>query len=231
MKTSTSTVWPENIPQPKEPIRVALVGTGNRSRTVYMPLFEFLKPYFKLVAVCDPVKANCDAAAELLARARLVRPAATGEGPAHGSGHHHRAGGCAPRHLGVPERARHPPHLRDLVRRDPDPGARDVRRRGKEQCGHARHGKLHPHARVPPGRRSARQRIDRSDPTGGVVRRTHRLPQQLGVDPLSPASGCRNGCRASTTPCRPRRSPPSRSAGMWTSTTRPVTTSSRTICW
>ena len=47
-------VWPENIPQPKEPIRVALVGTGNRSRTVYMPLFKFLKPYFELVAVCDP---------------------------------------------------------------------------------------------------------------------------------------------------------------------------------
>jgi len=65
MNTSTA-VWPDEIPQPKQPIRVALVGTGNRSRTIYMPLFEFLKPYFELVAVCDPIKANCDAAAELL---------------------------------------------------------------------------------------------------------------------------------------------------------------------
>jgi hypothetical protein len=65
MNNSTE-IWPNQIPQPKEPIRVALVGTGNRSQTVYMPLFQFLKPYFKLVAVCDPVKANCDAAAELL---------------------------------------------------------------------------------------------------------------------------------------------------------------------
>jgi len=64
--TNSTEVWPDEIPQPSAPIRVALVGTGNRSRTVYMPLFEFLKPYFDLVAVCDPVKANCDAAAERL---------------------------------------------------------------------------------------------------------------------------------------------------------------------
>ena len=47
-----------------EPLSVALVGTGNRSRLVYRPLFEALKPWMKLVAVCDPVRESTDAFAE-----------------------------------------------------------------------------------------------------------------------------------------------------------------------
>ena len=47
-----------------EPLSVALVGTGNRSRQVYRPLFEALKPWMKLVAVCDPVRESTDTFAE-----------------------------------------------------------------------------------------------------------------------------------------------------------------------
>ena len=47
-----------------QPLSVALVGTGNRSRQVYRPLFEALKPWMKLVAVCDPVRESTDAFAE-----------------------------------------------------------------------------------------------------------------------------------------------------------------------
>ncbi len=47
-----------------EPLKVALIGTGNRSQTTYRPLFEFLKPWVNIVAVCDPVKESADAFAE-----------------------------------------------------------------------------------------------------------------------------------------------------------------------
>ena len=43
-----------------EKLRVALVGTGNRSKTTYRPLFDYLKPWIELVAVCDPVKDSAD---------------------------------------------------------------------------------------------------------------------------------------------------------------------------
>ncbi len=43
-----------------EPLAVALIGTGNRSQTVYRPLFEALKPWVKIVAVCDPVRESAD---------------------------------------------------------------------------------------------------------------------------------------------------------------------------
>jgi len=59
-------VWPDEIPHPEECVRVALVGAGNRSQTIYVPLFEYLAPWFKVVAVCDPVKENCDAVAAQL---------------------------------------------------------------------------------------------------------------------------------------------------------------------
>ena len=49
-----------------EPLSVALIGTGNRSKTTYKPLFEFLKPWVEIVAVCDPVKESADAFAESL---------------------------------------------------------------------------------------------------------------------------------------------------------------------
>ncbi len=47
-----------------EPLSVALIGTGNRSKTTYRPLFDSLKPWAKIVAVCDPVKASADEFAE-----------------------------------------------------------------------------------------------------------------------------------------------------------------------
>ena len=48
------------------PINLALIGTGNRSQTVYAPLFELLRPWVRLVAVCDPVHKHADAYAEQL---------------------------------------------------------------------------------------------------------------------------------------------------------------------
>jgi hypothetical protein len=54
------------IPMPDEPLRVALIGAGNRSRTIYAPLVESLAPWLRLVGVCDPVREHADAlAAEL----------------------------------------------------------------------------------------------------------------------------------------------------------------------
>ena len=47
-----------------QPISVALIGTGNRSQTVYRPLIEAVKPWVNLVAVCDPVRDSADAFAE-----------------------------------------------------------------------------------------------------------------------------------------------------------------------
>ena len=49
-----------------EKLRVALVGTGNRSKTTYRPLFDYLKPWIELVAVCDPVKGSADEFAQSL---------------------------------------------------------------------------------------------------------------------------------------------------------------------
>jgi hypothetical protein len=43
------------------PVEIALIGTGNRAQTIYQPLFEGLKPWVRLVAVCDPVRENADA--------------------------------------------------------------------------------------------------------------------------------------------------------------------------
>jgi predicted dehydrogenase len=54
------------IPVPADPVRVALIGAGNRSQTIYQPLFSSLKPWIQVVAVCDPVKANSDALAAAL---------------------------------------------------------------------------------------------------------------------------------------------------------------------
>lgn len=49
-----------------EPLSVALIGTGNRSKTTYKPLFDFLKPWVEIVAVCDPLRESADAfAAEI----------------------------------------------------------------------------------------------------------------------------------------------------------------------
>jgi len=56
----------KNICFPKEPVRVALIGTGSRANQSYQPKLEFLKPWINEVAVCDPVKEHCDAMAELV---------------------------------------------------------------------------------------------------------------------------------------------------------------------
>lgn len=51
---------------PGEPVKIALIGAGNRSRTVYAPLFDALKPWVDVVAVCDPFRPNADALAARL---------------------------------------------------------------------------------------------------------------------------------------------------------------------
>jgi predicted dehydrogenase len=51
---------------PSQPVDVALIGTGQRSRTIYAPLFGSLAPWMRLVAVCDPVRDNADALAAQL---------------------------------------------------------------------------------------------------------------------------------------------------------------------
>lgn len=52
------------IPIPKEPVKIALIGTGMRSRTIYKPLFSALTPWVEVVAVCDPVREHADAMAD-----------------------------------------------------------------------------------------------------------------------------------------------------------------------
>ena len=48
------------------PLRVALIGAGNRASTVYAPILPHLGKWLDLVAVCDPVKEHSDRlAAEL----------------------------------------------------------------------------------------------------------------------------------------------------------------------
>ena len=54
------------LPYPKEPVRLALIGAGHRSHTIYRPLFEDLKPWISLVAVCDPVREHADDLAQAL---------------------------------------------------------------------------------------------------------------------------------------------------------------------
>ena len=54
------------LPTIKEPVRLALIGAGNRSMNIYRPLFKGLKPWIDLVAVCDPVKEHADTLAQVL---------------------------------------------------------------------------------------------------------------------------------------------------------------------
>ena len=54
------------VPPLENPVRVALVGTGNRARTIYLPLFTALAPWVTIAAVCDPVAEHADAAGEAL---------------------------------------------------------------------------------------------------------------------------------------------------------------------
>ncbi len=45
----------DTLPLPAEPLRLALIGAGNRAQTIYLPLWESLRPWCRPVAVCDPV--------------------------------------------------------------------------------------------------------------------------------------------------------------------------------
>jgi predicted dehydrogenase len=47
-----------------QPVEVAVIGTGHRSRTIYQPLFSSLTPWVRVVAVCDPVREHAQAYAE-----------------------------------------------------------------------------------------------------------------------------------------------------------------------
>ena len=51
---------PATVPVPSAPLRLALIGAGFRSQVVYQPLWESLRPWCVPVAVCDPVKDNCE---------------------------------------------------------------------------------------------------------------------------------------------------------------------------
>ena len=51
---------------PTDPLKIALIGTGGRARGQYCPIFKFLQAWVEVVAVCDPVRKNCDQAAEML---------------------------------------------------------------------------------------------------------------------------------------------------------------------
>ena len=52
-----------DIPKLDTPVKIALIGTGNRASTIYKPLLSSLTDWVDVVACCDPVKKNCDAAA------------------------------------------------------------------------------------------------------------------------------------------------------------------------
>jgi hypothetical protein len=56
----------QTLPIPDQPLKVALVGTGTRSQTIYGPLLTALAPWVEIVAVCDPVRENADRFAQSL---------------------------------------------------------------------------------------------------------------------------------------------------------------------
>lgn len=47
-----------NQPVPDQPLEIAVIGAGKRSRTIYGPLWPALKPWCEVVAVCDPQATN-----------------------------------------------------------------------------------------------------------------------------------------------------------------------------
>ena len=47
-----------SLPIPAQPLKLALIGAGSRTQTIYQPLWESLKPWCVPVAVCDPVATN-----------------------------------------------------------------------------------------------------------------------------------------------------------------------------
>jgi len=55
-----------NIPKPDKPVKIALIGTGNRSALIYQPLLPSLTDWVDVVACVDPVKEHCDSVAAAL---------------------------------------------------------------------------------------------------------------------------------------------------------------------
>ena len=115
------------LPVPSDPVKIALIGCGNRARSIYQPLFSSLKPWVELVAVCDPLKNHCDEMAAALevppyydVRA-LVRdkPMEAGLIVVPVPGHHSL--------VGLPVRKSHPQPLRDLLVQHGVPGTADDR--------------------------------------------------------------------------------------------------------
>lgn len=49
-----------------KPVDVAMIGAGNRSTTTYQGMFQSLRPWLNLVAVCDPVQENADRYADAI---------------------------------------------------------------------------------------------------------------------------------------------------------------------
>lgn len=54
------------VPEPGEPVSIAIIGAGFRSTQIYTPLYQSLIPWVKVVAVCDPVKEHADRVASAL---------------------------------------------------------------------------------------------------------------------------------------------------------------------
>ena len=54
------------LPIPETPVKLALIGAGHRSQTIYRYIFDDLKPWLELTAVVDPVKEHADALAGTL---------------------------------------------------------------------------------------------------------------------------------------------------------------------
>ncbi len=49
-----------------QPVRIALIGAGNRASTVYAPLWDNLREWLRPVAVCDPIQTHADGYADQL---------------------------------------------------------------------------------------------------------------------------------------------------------------------
>ena len=54
------------MPELDAPVKLAIIGAGNRSTVVYQPLFKLLKPWVDIVAVCDPIQQHADTYASAL---------------------------------------------------------------------------------------------------------------------------------------------------------------------
>ena len=58
------------------PLKLALIGAGNRASTIYAPIPPHLKQWAEVVAVCDPVAEHADAMSARLGAARVSCPPA-----------------------------------------------------------------------------------------------------------------------------------------------------------